>query len=334
MNPDALLYAERINAINGESGSGKSWLAYWCAAELMLCGEYVILVDLEDHPTSVVARFRALGVPDGIIDAHLIYIRPDRPASHKAADLIDRYIDEHMVALVVIDSIGELMALQGVKPNDDDAVAAFYRALPRRWARRGPCVLLIDHVPKDNERSPLYGIGSQRKRAAIDGASYMVEVVKPFAVGTDGLLRLVTAKDRNGNFPTGSVAAEAGIKSVNGGGVAIDVRAPQGRDESGKVVRPTTVMERISRYLEAKVATDECPAATSWTYELERAGLTKSKGVIPMALRCLLEEGHMTSATVIRKGRESVNYTLVRPFRADTSPTSPEPPHDLPTREV
>jgi hypothetical protein len=334
MTPDALLYAERINAINGESGSGKSWLAYWCAAELLLVGEYVVLVDLEDHPTSVVARFRALGVPDGIIEQQLIYIRPDRPASIEAVELVDHYIDEHMAALVIIDSIGELMALQGVKPNDDDAVAAFYRALPRRWARRGPCVLLIDHVPKDNERSPLYGIGSQRKRAAIDGASYMVEVVKPFAVGTDGLLRLVTAKDRNGNFPTGSVAAEAGIKSAEGGGVAIDIRAPQGRDESGRVVRPTVVMEKISRYLEGKPATDEIPAATSWQYELERAGLTKSKGTIPMALRCLVDEGHATSATVIRKGRESINYTLTKPFRSDTSPTSPGPPQDLPNGEV
>ena len=234
--------------------------------------------------------------------------------------------------LVVIDSIGELMSLQGVKPNDDDAVAGFYRAIPRRWARLGACVLLIDHVPKSNDRSPLYGIGSQRKRAAIDGAAYMVEQTTPFASGTDGRMRLVTAKDRSGWYPTGSTAAVVDVSTK--GGVRLVIRAPEGRDDSGKVVRPTVVMERISRYLEAKTISDECPAATSWTYELERAGLTKSKGTIPMALRCLMDEGYMTSATVIRKGRESINYTLIRPFRADTSPTSPTPPHDLPNGEV
>lgn len=330
--PDALLYAGRINALNGESGSGKSWVAMQCAAEVMSDGGHVIYVDLEDHAGSVVARFRDLGLPDEVIVRHLHYINPSQPLRDESAEYVDRLISEHAVELVVIDSIGELMSLQGVKPNDDDAVAGFYRAIPRRWARLGACVLLIDHVPKSNDRSPLYGIGSQRKRAAIDGAAYMVEQTTPFASGTDGRMRLVTAKDRSGWYPTGSTAAVVDVSTK--GGVRLVIRAPEGRDSSGKVTRPTVVMERISRYLEAKAISDECPAATSWTYELERAELTKSKGTIPMALRCLMDEGHMTSTTVIRKGRESMNYTLIRPFRADTSPTSPTPPHDLPIGEV
>lgn len=247
---EALIYEERINALNGESGSGKSWVALHTAAEVLKQGGHAIYVDLEDHSTSIVARLKALGCDRPQIVEQLTYIRPDRPMSPEAMAYVEGVIAARQTVLVVIDSVGELMALQGCKPNDDDAVANLYRAIPRRLADLGPAVLLVDHVPKSTERAPLYGIGSQRKRAAIDGASYMVEPVGGgFAAGKPGKVKLVTAKDRNGWYPTGSTAAIVHIDSSPGGdSVTIAVKAPEVSAATGQT-RPTGLMRKLSDYL-------------------------------------------------------------------------------------
>ena len=76
-----------------------------------------------------------------------------------------------------MDSIGESLAAEGFKPNDDDDVTRWFRLLPRRLARNGAAVMGVDHVTKSAEGRGLYAIGSQRKLAAIDGAAYLVDVV-------------------------------------------------------------------------------------------------------------------------------------------------------------
>lgn len=248
---DALIYPERVNALNGEPGGGKTWVALQACAEMIAGGCHVVMIDLEDHAPSTLARLRALGATDEDIRERFHYVKPDRPLSPEAMEYLEVKVVELGVALVVIDSVGELMSLQGVKPNDDDAVAALYRAVPRRLAALGPAVLLVDHVPKNNTDTPLYAIGSQRKRAAIDGASFMVATVKAFAAGVDGTLKLVTAKDRLGNFVTGQTAALANVSSSHdGAGIAITVVQPDVTPAGGQ--RQTHNMEKISRYLESQ----------------------------------------------------------------------------------
>ena len=245
----ALIYRERVNAINGEPGGGKTWVALKACAETIAAGQHTIMIDLEDHATSTVARLRALGATDENIREGFHYVKPDRPLSPEAMEYLEQMVVELDVALVVIDSVGELMSLQGVKPNDDDAVAALYRAIPRRLAGNGPAVLLVDHVPKNNTDTPLYAIGSQRKRAAIDGASFMVTTIKGFAAGVDGVMKLVTAKDRLGNFVTGQAAAMVNVSSSDdGSNIAIVVVAPE--VSAGGAQRQTHNMEKVSRFLE------------------------------------------------------------------------------------
>jgi hypothetical protein len=245
---EALIYSERINALNGESGSGKSWVALHTCAETIQQGGHVLYIDLEDHPASICARLASLGCTATQIDDQFHYCRPDRPMSAQAIERIEQQIIDLQIVLIVIDSIGELLALQGCKPNDDDAVAKLYRAIPRRLANAGPAIILIDHVPKNNENAPLFAIGSQRKKAAIDGAAYMVETVKAFAVGTPGIMKLVTAKDRNGNFPTGSTAAQIDVTSEgNGERMVLEVKAPE-LTADGRI-KQTTNISKICRYL-------------------------------------------------------------------------------------
>lgn len=267
--PDALIYPGKINALNGESGSGKTWVALQAAAELILGDQHVIWVDLEDGPTTIITRLRVLGVPDHVTSHYLIYLRPDRKASPQALDLVDGYIATYQAALVVIDSVGELIALHGCKPNDDDDVARLYRAIPRRWANLGPAVLLIDHVPKNSEGT-LYGIGSQRKRAAIDGASYMVETIRGFSATEPGRLKLIVAKDRHGTFTTGSVAAEVDM-TPESGALTIDVRAPE-RTVDGARNRPWQNMERVAAWLHAQP--DQTAPSVNHIKQQKPGGLT------------------------------------------------------------
>ena len=301
---DALIYAERINALNGESGSGKSWVALLTAVEVMQAGGHVVYVDLEDHPASIVARLRALGATDEQILDNLAYIRPEARFGERAAAYLADLVTSKNTALVVIDSIGELMALEGCKPNDDDAVALLYRRIPRMLAKLGPAVILVDHVPKDNERSPLYGIGSQRKRAAIDGASYMVEQVKAFSAARDGKIKLTTAKDRNGNYATGTVAAEIDVFAEGGDRLRLVVREPAGVSPDG-TFRPTGVMEKVSRFLERQQPAREA------NRNAIKDGTNSNKGaILTAALTALVSEGY---ATVRTEGQATI-YTFVRSF--------------------
>lgn len=307
---DALLYPGRINALNGESGGGKSWVATQACVETMRQGGNVLYLDLEDHPDSMVARLRMLAASDDEIRNQFHYIRPDRAAQEKDLARIDRWIDQLDIHMLVIDSIGELMALEGCRPNDDDDVASLYRRIPRRFARLGPTVILIDHIPKTNDHAPLYGIGSQRKRAAIDGASYMVEVVKPFAAGQDGMLKLTTAKDRGGHYAVGSVAAEINVLSqADGNRLVLDVRGPQ-LGSTGRI-RQTHNMERVSKFIHDQ------PAHSANRNQIEK-GSGVSKGHIGDVLADLVAEGWL-DRTVGGPGKADT-YTVVRLFRDTSTP--------------
>lgn len=302
---DSLLYPGRINALNGEPGGGKTWVALQAAAEVIKAGGHVIFVDLEDHAPSTIARLRALGCDDDDIRERFHYVKPDRPMSPEALEYLEARIVELGVVLVVIDSVGELMSLQSVKPNDDDAVAALYRSIPRRLAACGPAVLLVDHVPKDNTTSPLYAIGSQRKRAAVDGASFMVSTVKAFAAGHDGILKLVTAKDRLGNFVTGQAAAVVTVtSSEDGSRIGLDVAEPDVMGATGEV-RQTSNMAKMSRFLEGQ------PGKRAIRADIEKYSGVSSRNVSTV-IKQLVAEG---CAEDKHEGPGLPRWvTLLRPF--------------------
>jgi hypothetical protein len=281
---DAMVYAGRINALNGEPGGGKTWVALHTCAEAMRAGHNVVYIDLEDHPGSTVARLKALGCTREEVTQQMHYIRPTGPLMPESMECLEQRIREHSIALVVIDSIGELMALQDVKPNDDDAVAKLYRGVLRHLADMGPAVLLLDHVPKNNEHAPLYAIGSQRKKAAIDGAAYMVETIKPFASETPGKVVLRTAKDRNGNFVVGSVAAEIDVTpSAGGSKIALDVRAPE-MTADGSSIRQTVNMGKVSTFLQG------CADASASRSEIEHGAGVHVRHITSV-LTSLVDEG-------------------------------------------
>ena len=126
MSTDAehLIYPGMINALNGQPGGGKTWVALHTCAEAIKQGLHVMFIDLEGNPASIVGRLLALDCGRDVILEHFHYVRPGAAMSIDSWEIVEANIRRWDVALVVIDSIGELLALQGIRSsNDDDEVA-------------------------------------------------------------------------------------------------------------------------------------------------------------------------------------------------------------------
>lgn len=198
------------------------------------------------------------------------------------------------------------MALDGVRPNDDDHVARWYRRLPRRLANLGPTVLCLDHLTKNGDGRGLYAIGSQRKRAAVSGAAYLFETIDEFGKGRVGVTRLVVAKDRHGTYVKGETAARFVLEPEPSGSAAYRLQArldtPAEVDAASVVFRPTRLMERVSRYVE------DHPGASG--NDLDKARLGKAD-YVRKATGLLASEGWLRAERV----GPAIRHHPERPFR-------------------
>lgn len=225
----ALLYAGSINGIHGDSGAGKGWIVAYAIREAARRGRATLLLDFEDTAISIVSRLRLLGMTDNEMLRHLVYLRPQAAPGKHAVEHLCRLVAECGAALVVIDSIGEAFALEGVDENKDVEVGPWYRRVARPLAETGAAVLIVDHSTKAGD-SPLHPSGSKRKRAAITGASYLVEALTPYVKGEGGRLRLTCAKDRHGNYRRSETVAHLVMTYSIGGSCHLDLYAPDQRD--------------------------------------------------------------------------------------------------------
>lgn len=297
-----LFYAGRVNGLYGEPGKGKTWIALAVVAEVLAGGGAVGWIDLEEPAPGIVGRLLDLGVEPGVIVERFAHFAPEETIRHAAA--LQAALDELEPALVVIDSCGEALAIEGAGPNNDDEVASWFRTWPRWLANRpgAPGVIVIDHVVKDEGTRGLWPGGSQRKKAAINGSAFMATPIKELGRGVEGRLKLVTSKDRNGHHRTGHKAAEFVLDST---GPAMAWRLERAEQlAEGEVFRPTVLMERVSRYLE-----EHSPEAAN-TNEVLKAVTGKHAG-IRQALEVLAAEGHIES---LASGQSHI-HKLVRYFR-------------------
>ena len=213
----ALLYRGQINGIHGDSGLGKGWVALFAAAEQLRAGNTVMMLDLEDVPSSIVARLRLLNVADQAILERFVYIRPQSNFDRAAVEHLVAIVEERHPSLIIIDSLGEAFGLEGIDENHDSEVGPWLRRVPRRLADvtdegwEGPAVLIVDHVTKTND-NPLHPSGSKRKRAAVGGAQYFLQAPDPLSADKGGRLRLICAKDRHGAYARNEHVADLVIK--------------------------------------------------------------------------------------------------------------------------
>ncbi len=297
-----LVYGGKLTALNGEPESCKGWAALHVSSQVLAEGGRVLYIDFETDPATIVARLMALGIPASTILERLCYIRPDEPLTDRARADLDPCIAEPPI-VAVIDGVTEGMTLHGLDLRDNADYARFLDLFPRRLARDGAAVLLLDHVTKDREMRGRFAIGAQHKLAGVD-AAFSLEVVRPFGRGCEGLVRLKVTKDRPGHIRQHAASgrvADMHLISTEDGSVEIRLEPPEGAEGE---FRPTTLMERISRLLEN---------GGEMNKRQIRAGALGKQAAKDLALERLIAEGYVE----LREDGQAHQHRSVKPYRAD-----------------
>lgn len=236
----AFLYPGKVNGFHGDSGIGKSWMAYKAVAQEITAGHRAIILDYEATAPEVVDRLLKIGASAQQITDHLVYIQPNDTTS----DLAIRAVLEQITpttTIIVIDSLGEAFGVDGIDENSDAEVGPWLRRVARPLADAGPAVVLIDHGTKAAD-NPLHPSGSKRKRAAITGASYLVTAKTTPTRESPGTLSLTCAKDRHGTYARGKTIASVDITPYPDGGVSINIH-----QHADTAERPDAILESIAR---------------------------------------------------------------------------------------
>ena len=295
---EGLLYAGKVNGVAGASGEGKSLIAQWACKQQLDLGHHCVFIDLEDDAVSVLGRLLAMGATEQQLAEHFTYIHPDEHYSQTAQQALEELVKHLKTSLVVIDSTGEALALDGLQQNDDKDVAHWFQKLPRRLANLGAAVLVIDHLTKAPDAKHVSPIGSQRKKSAISGAQYITQTKTAFAKDRPGELKLICVKDRAGNFKAGEVAA---IARVDGSDTSILIELTAPETAIGPF-RPTQLMQRISEFLEGQ------PEPLGRNQIL--AQVAGQKQALGVALGILAAEGYL----VVDKSCTKHAYKFVREY--------------------
>jgi hypothetical protein len=320
-----LLYGSRVHALHAEPEALKTWLALVASVEQIATGRVVIYIDFEDGPAGIVQRLRELGADSQAILTRFVYIRPDEPLTGAVAHDLDTAL-ARKPSLVVIDGVTEAFSRQGLNPLDNSDVATWLDLLPRRCVRAGAATLTLDHVVKDREQRGRYAIGAQHKLAGVDVA-YSLKVIEPFAHGRDGLVAVKVEKDRPGRvreFASDGQVALIRARSHSNGSVTITLEPPDRQDGPAAAFRPTVLMERVSRAVEA---------TPGLTKSAIREAVRGKAGQIDLARETLISEGCIDAR---HDGPQAVRHYSIKPFDPsdDTHPVpSSQPgPNPVPDR--
>jgi hypothetical protein len=341
-----LLYPGRCHSFHGESESGKSLVVQAQAADILANGGTVLYIDYESDAPAVVGRLRELGAPIEAIRARFHYIHPEvSPFSRDVETQAWMSLLATSYTLAVIDGVTDALGTNGVKTNDNDEIATWYRRIARPIARRtGAAVVLIDHVTKDPDTRGRFALGGQAKMNALDGAAYTVEVVEALGRGLKGAVALRVAKDRPGGvrghcgtfrkLDRTQEAARVVVDSRMPDRIQVTIEPPSSLPEADGVpaqFRPTFLMERVSRFLQTSGETS--------LNKLRESVSGKAKA-IDGAVSVLVLEGYATERSGPRNARLISHARLYTEFSdpkvsqsVDDGPpgtSSPPRPHLVP----
>ena len=223
---NCLLYAGKINAIFGESESGKTWLALEAIRQELAKSQVVFYLDFEDSARGILNRLKAMRVPTERLKLFR-YANPDSRLEAGVGELMRTEIMAHLPSLIVVDGVNAAMNLMGLDLEKNKDATAFSQTILKPLRIGGAGILTIDHVTKSKDNRGNYAIGAQSKRADIDGAAFAVSVALPFGRGIDGALDITCTKDRPGYVraicPDAKTVGVANLKSLPDGGIAVSI---------------------------------------------------------------------------------------------------------------
>ena len=311
-----LLYPGKVHAFNGEPESGKSMLAQWAVALELTWGFKVLVLDYESDAATYVERLMAMGVSRTAITQRLTYLNPEVDPTKNPAALaaMDALLASKSFSLAILDGVTEALALAGADTNSGDDYTLWHKMVPRRIAKAGAAVVVVDHVTKSSDSRGRFAIGSQAKLATLTGAAYLVDVKRPLGRGVIGELSLKVAKDRPGyvrgmagKWSAGTRLQEAARILVDGtmlGRIAIVVNPPRDDHDDDGDWRPTGLMEKTSKTLE------DAGEALGFNELAKRVGGKREH--VQAAVAALVKEGHITTAS---GPRSSILHTSASPYR-------------------
>ena len=306
----ALLDKGKVSTILGKPGCGKTWVGVEVVAQALKADKSALVLDFEDCLSTWWLRLRAVGVEPEQIKANLAYVHPEMWATSEDLEALRELVIQRDTEVVVLDSTGESMGMGGFDQNDDPSVAKWMRQVARRLAQAGPAVLLLDHLPKDSPDVGAWPIGSQRKLASADGRVLAMVTRTPFAIGVAGYAELVLIKDRSGYFAKDQVVARFAVSIVGDStAFSLEPTVEVKRTPGGVIERPTVVMEKLSRELEAWPR--EALPPTQATLASRIGG---RKALVCQGLDALEASGYVASSKAPRGGKY---YRSETPYRAE-----------------
>lgn len=191
----ALIYPNRPHVFWGESESLKSWAALVACKSVLAAGLTALYIDFESSEPSFIERARHVGIPDDAIGGTLRYVRPNEPLighDEAGADFGRELFAVN--GLVVLDGVTEAYALHDWNINKAEDAARFQSLF---GINRIAASIAIDHTSKDAGRGV---IGSQHKRAGLDGAEYEFRSLVRGGRGGTSLAEISITKDRHGRI--------------------------------------------------------------------------------------------------------------------------------------
>jgi hypothetical protein len=194
----ALFYAAKVNVLFGDPECGKTWIALAAVVEALRAGRRAVMLDLDHNGAGeILTRLMALGAsPKLLADPNLF--RLAEPESGDDLIQVVHALRPWKPAVVVVDSLGELVPMLGLNSSNPDDYTSAHRRTLTPLANSGAVVIAIDHLPKGEESRERGQTGTMAKKRAINGVSLRVTVAEQFAPGRGGAANMVVEKDRPG----------------------------------------------------------------------------------------------------------------------------------------
>ena len=196
----ALLYDQKVNFLQGDPESGKTWILKAAIHESLTTGKRAAFVDIDHNGVrSTLDHLLLLGTPvDLVTDRdHFRYFEPsDGGELLKIVDELKKW-NPHLVGF---DSMGEILPMLGYSSNDSDDFTDANRRVFMPLADRGSCIAVVDHLAKNTQSRAFGASGSAAKQRSPGGSVIRVTVVEEYAPGRGGASLLEVWKDRNGGL--------------------------------------------------------------------------------------------------------------------------------------
>lgn len=314
---NALFYAAKINGLFGDPESGKTWIAQAAMVEALNNDGTAAMIDVDHNGMNhTAARLLLLGAhPHTLADPNRFrYYDPEDAEQLRNAC---RDVANRAPTVATIDSIGEILAMLAVNPNDETEVTNAFRATLVPIATAGTCAIAIDHLPKGQEaRQAGQAIGSIAKKRMMRGSYIRVDARDKPAPGQIGHMTLRIEKDTAGELRRTSPGGYAGTFTLDSRDPRVTTWNVDNDDNpitSDGTFRPTEVMERISRYVEDH---DRC------TYRAIREAVGGKTTVVKTAIDILTRESYIVT---MAGQRNAILHHSIAHYRAHEDTARQDP---------